>query len=249
MTKSSEPLILAIETATRAGSVCVAQGTGVLASISGDAWSSHSTDLIENIEAVLRKSEKDLCQIDFFAAAAGPGSFTGLRIGLATVKSLAVSTERKCVGVSTLEAIALEAGNSDRTVALLPAGRGEVFVQMFAVCGESVEHLDAAVHITPQLLLAKYGDYQKVKWAGEGAHAQLETLRSAAATCGMSFEPNGNERESGQSNGWTLAPQASKLAEAVARLALREWHTGKLIDPENLRANYLRASDAEFNTR
>jgi tRNA threonylcarbamoyladenosine biosynthesis protein TsaB len=243
-----EPLILAIETATRAGSVTLAHGARVLASVSGDVSSSHSTDLIQNIATILHQAEKALRQVDVFAGAAGPGSFTGLRIGLATVKSLAVSMDQKCIGVSTLAAIAVAAGNSDRTVALLPAGRGEVFAQMFAVCPEAVEPLDAATHITPQRLLAKYGNDPQVRWAGEGAHLQLEMLRKEAAARGVNFEPYPDEPRAAQSNGWTLAPRQDKLAEAVAKLALREWRAGKLIDPENLRANYLRPSDAELKT-
>src|SRR5688500_18999269 len=98
---STEPVILAIETATRAGSVAVARGEEILSSRTGDASSSHSQDLIENIDAVLQTAGLELSSVDLFAAAIGPGSFTGLRIGLATVKSLAVSLARRCVGVST----------------------------------------------------------------------------------------------------------------------------------------------------
>jgi tRNA threonylcarbamoyladenosine biosynthesis protein TsaB len=228
--------------------VTLVRGARVLVSVSGDVSSSHSTDLIQNIEIILHQAEKALREVDVFAAAAGPGSFTGLRIGLATVKSLAVSMDQKCVGVSTLAAIALAAGNSDRTVALLPAGRGEVFAQMFTVCPEAVEPLDAATHISPQRLLAKYGSHPQVRWAGEGAHLQLEMLRKEAAARGIDFELDRDEPRAPQSNGWTLAPRQDKLAEAVAKLALCEWRAGKLIDPENLRANYLRASDAELKT-
>src|SRR5262249_374662 len=127
------PVIVAIETSTRAGSVAVSRGEQVLACATGDASSSHSTDLIENIDRILHQAGLQIRDVDLFAAAIGPGSFTGLRIGLATVKSLAVAMNKKCVGVSTLAAIALAAGESERTVALLPAGRGEVFSQMFTV--------------------------------------------------------------------------------------------------------------------
>ncbi len=123
MTESLEekaPLILAIETATRAGSVALVRGHEILASASGDASSSHSINLIEIVEGTLKKGKADLSEVALFAAAVGPGSFTGLRIGLATVKSFAVCTGRSCVGVSTLAAIAHAAGTSERTVSLLP---------------------------------------------------------------------------------------------------------------------------------
>lgn len=237
-----EPITLAIETATRAGSVAIARGERVLASRTGDASSSHSEDLIENIDAVLQEAGLDLSAVELFAAAIGPGSFTGLRIGLATVKSLAVSLDRRCVGISTLSAISHAAGGSERTVALLPAGRGEVFAQMFAVHDDVVEPLDEPVHISPNALVAKYGSYPRLTWAGEGAHAQMELIRREAQAKGidLSVDPGRN------TNGWMLAPPAPRLAGDVARLAFREWRRGNVIDPQELRANYVRASDAEI---
>jgi len=115
-------MILAIETATRAGSVAIARGENILASRLGDASSSHSQDLIENIDAALKEAGVELSTIDLLAAAIGPGSFTGIRIGLATAKSLAVSLDRRCVGVSTLAAVSHAAGVGVPIVALLPAG-------------------------------------------------------------------------------------------------------------------------------
>lgn len=242
---STEPIILAIETATRAGSVAIARGEEVFASQLGDASSSHSQDLIENIDAVLKEAGVELSTIDLLAAAIGPGSFTGIRIGLATAKSLAVSLDRRCVGVSTLAAVSHAAGVSERIVALLPAGRGEVFAQMFAVRDEDVKPLDEPAHISPNALVAKYGSYPQLTWAGEGAHAQVELIRSEARAKGIELEVGPREPDT---NGWMLAPPTPRLAENVARLAFREWSKGKVIDPEELRANYVRASDAEIKT-
>lgn len=242
---STEPVILAIETATRAGSVAIARGEEILASRSGDASSSHSQDLIENIDAALKEAGVELSTVDLLAAAVGPGSFTGLRIGLATAKSLAVSLDRKCVGVSTLAAVSQAAGVAERIVALLPAGRGEVFAQMFAVRDDDVEALDEPAHISPRALVAKYGRYPRLTWAGEGAHAQVELIRSEARAKGIELKAGAHEADT---NGWMLAPPAQGLAEDVAKLADREWRKGNVIDPEELRANYVRASDAEIKT-
>ena len=238
------PLILAIETATRAGSIALAHGERVLSATSGDPSSSHSTDLIENVDAVLREAGKTLHQVDVFAVAIGPGSFTGLRIGLATVKSFAVALNRKCVAVPTLAAVAYAAGRSDRTVALLPAGRGEVFAEMFSVT-DVVAPLDEAAHISPAKLLSKYGLHKPVLWAGEGAHAQIDALRNAAAERAISFHArNSHELQ----DGWTIAPPEQKLAEAVAKLAWQSWRAGELLDPQDIHANYVRPSDAEIKS-
>ena len=242
---ATEPLILAIETATRAGSVSVARGDAILASRSGDAAASHSTDLIENIDAVLAEAHVQLAEVELFAAAIGPGSFTGLRIGLATAKSLAVSLDRKCSAVPTLQAIAYASLPAEHIVALLPAGRGEVFAQMFFAQNATVTSFDEPAHISPQSLLAKYGGYAQLTWAGEGAHAQVELLRTAAREKGITLEV---DHDGSHLNGWSLAPPVPNLAEAIARLAFRQWRRGNLVEPEDLRANYVRASDAELKS-
>ena len=249
MSNHEEPLILAIETATRAGNVALARGEEVLHSLSGDAVSSHSTDLLENVEELLRCGETDLSRVDLFAAASGPGSFTGLRIGLATIKSFAVCVGKKCVGVPTLAAIAHAAGESGRTVALLPAGRGEVFAQLFSVSREQVSALDSATHITPKALLKKYGQMQNIVWAGEGAHVQVENLRSWAESKKVVFANRESNDASIEREGWILAPRCEQLAVSVAALALHEYRGGNTIAPDELRAIYVRPSDAEINER
>ena len=236
------PVILAIETATRAGSVAVSHGEHILSCATGDASSSHSTDLIERVDRVLREAGLQLCNVDLFAAAIGPGSFTGLRIGLASVKSLAVAMNRKCAGVSTLAAVAHAAVESERTVALLPAGRGEVFAQMFSVVGNDVTPLDEAMHISPQMMLSKYGSYSQMIWAGEGAHTQIELLRAEAERQGMPFSVATDVI----GGGWSVAPKNEKIAKSVARLASGEHRAGRITEPEDLRANYVRPSDAEM---
>lgn len=223
---NEQPLILAIETATRAGSVAIARGELVLSSKSGDAAVSHSSNLIELVEAALSEAGATLSEIDLFAATAGPGSFTGLRIGLATIKGFAAVTKRKIASVSTLAAIAHAAGDSERTVSVLPAGRGEVFAQMFSVRNGQTDPLDLAAHLTPNQVVEKYGSAPNVEWAGDAA--QL-------------FRASALDRVNGETT--TL------LAISVAALALKSHREGNLVTPDNLRADYVRASDAEINER
>src|SRR5438105_1701324 len=168
LTEKSEPLILAIETATRSGGVAVARGEEVLASRTGDARVSHSMNLIEMIEEVLREADVKLSEVDLFAVAEGPGSFTGLRIGLATVKAFAAHLNRKVAGVSTLAAVAHASGADGEIVSLLPAGRGEVFAQLFSVTTGDVSPLDEAAHLSPREIVRRYGEKSFVHWAGEG---------------------------------------------------------------------------------
>jgi len=247
MTESLEekaPLILAIETATRAGSVALARGDEILASASGDVSSSHSTNLIEIVEGNLKSAGAKLSEVTLFAAAVGPGSFTGLRIGLATVKSFAACTGRSCVGISTLAAIAHAAGNSERTVALLPAGRGEIFAQMFSVADGWVSELDGPEHLSPKAILEKYGQARPLLWAGAGAQLHAETLQMWAEARNISFSDSSTGRTV-----WTIAAPEPQLAISIAALALNEYYSRNTVRPERLQAVYVRASDAEINEK
>lgn len=249
MSKTSdnpEPLILAIETATRAGSVALVRGNEVLCSAVGDAMASHSNDLISSVEKILGSAGVELTDVDVFAAAVGPGSFTGLRIGLATIKGFAVCTGKRCVGVSTLAAIAHAAGESARTVSLLPAGRGEVFAQLFSVQNGDVQELDSAAHLALKLVLEKHGEARELVWAGEGAHQQIETLRAEDRDRSFGeLAPGPGESKPG----WSLAPPVGQLAVSIAALALKAYGNGNTVGPDELRAVYVRASDAEINER
>src|SRR5438128_10212431 len=180
MPNVTEPLILAIETATRAGSVALSRGAEILSSAEGNAAESHSISLLEAVEDILQQVGVKLNDIDLFAAASGPGSFTGLRIGLATAKAFAVCTGRKCVGVSTLAAIAHAAGESEHTIALLPAGRGELFAQLFAVSAAGVQPLDSAAHLAPLAVILGYSELERVTLGGEGAHLYSKALGLSA---------------------------------------------------------------------
>jgi tRNA threonylcarbamoyladenosine biosynthesis protein TsaB len=244
MSELKEPLILSIETATRAGSVALARGKEILGSALGDPVASHSTGLIQTVAGILKSSGAQLGDVNLFAAAVGPGSFTGLRIGLATIKSFAVWTGGSCAGVSTLAAIAHAAGTSENTVSLLPAGRGELFAQMFSVGDARVRELDTAAHLSPAAILARYGEARRIRWAGDGAHQHEEALREWAGLQQITFNGSGTDPAE-----WSLAPTVDHLAVSIAALALNAYQSGNTVSPNELRAVYVRASDAEINEK
>lgn len=253
MSTKRTPLILSIETATRAGSVAVTRGERLLAARTGDATISHSSLLLSYVNDVLEEAGVRLDEIEIFAAATGPGSFTGLRIGLATVKAFAATLGRSCVGVPTLYAVAHAAGPSERTLALLPAGRGEVYAQLLTVKpDEDVVPLDAPTHLTPHKLLLKVKAETMLTWAGEGAHIHLEAIKALALAEGILSRDESQDGNSVPGNGlqWTLAPAQTVLATSVAELALLRIRSSSGIEtPEQLRAIYVRPSDAELNER
>jgi tRNA threonylcarbamoyladenosine biosynthesis protein TsaB len=225
-----EPLILAVETATLAGSIAITRGGEVVGTSNGDPAVSHSNTLLADLDQLLSETTIKLPHIDLFAVAAGPGSFTGLRIGIATVKALAATLDRPCAAIPTLQAIALAGGPAKTSVALLPAGRGEVFAQSFSVANDgAVTALDEPSHIAPQKMIDKYGSLEKVLWCGAGAIAQRELIENASA---------GKE--------WRIAMQPDNLARCVATLALRDFRAGRIVASNALQAIYVRPSDAEL---
>ncbi|MGH9968920.1 MAG: tRNA (adenosine(37)-N6)-threonylcarbamoyltransferase complex dimerization subunit type 1 TsaB [Pyrinomonadaceae bacterium] len=239
---TTSPLILGVDTATLGGSVSIARGKVVLASRVGDAGVSHSNSLLRDIKECLQRVDVTLGEVDLFAAASGPGSFTGLRIGLATVKGLAATLKRGCIGIPTLHAVAHAAGPSVATVALLSAGRGEVFVQLFSVSTDhTVTPLDAAAHLSPRQLLEKYASLKNLTWTGPGAHAHRDFLREYAREQRIEF----NEVEK-QRQGWLLVSEQANLSKHVTALAFQRFESGDVVEPQSLSAIYVRPSDAEL---
>src|SRR6476646_3195443 len=248
----SAPVILSLETATMSGSVWLGFGSVELAVRIGDPQVSQSTTLLKDISEVLDEAGVKLVEVDLLACASGPGSFTGLRIGIATLKGLAASLARPCVGIPTLQSVAHAGGNSAATVALLPAGRGEVFSQMFSVSGDGVvTELDSAAHLSPAALVAKYGGLRDLKWTGNGAHLHRDLLKEHARDSGIYFfeEFIGEKRAETSQGVWELAAPEPNLAKHVAAVALQLFQSGGIQSPHSLKAIYVRPSDAELNQK
>jgi tRNA threonylcarbamoyladenosine biosynthesis protein TsaB len=253
MPDSKSTLILSLETATRTGSVALARGHRLLALRSGEAQTSHSTKLLQTVEEILEETGTGLAEVELFAAASGPGSFTGLRIGLATIKSFAATLSRPCAGISTLSAVAHAAGPSKHTLALIPAGRGEVFAQLLAVSDDrEVTPLGEAVHRTPEKLLDSVMSINRLKWAGEGLQLYEPVIKQRAALASITLTSEATlhlESLNGQDKLWTIAQPVGALAGNVATLAYRRHLRGETLRPEQLEAIYVRPSDAELNAR
>jgi len=109
------------------------------------------TLLLRDINKALEEGKTKLSEISLFAVASGPGSFTGLRIGIATVKGLAATMEKPCAGIPSLQAVAHAAGALKVPWPCYRRVRGEVFAQMFSVSTEGlVTELDSIAHISPK---------------------------------------------------------------------------------------------------
>jgi len=135
-------LTLALDTAAAIGSIALADDRGVIASARLEAPGGFGQVLFAEIEALLTRAKVRLADIELYAAASGPGSFTGVRIGLAAIKGLAEVGGKPAAGVSNLEALA-QFGSADLRAPVIDARRGEVFAALFN--SEGAEVIQASV--------------------------------------------------------------------------------------------------------
>jgi tRNA threonylcarbamoyl adenosine modification protein YeaZ len=135
-------IVLALDTTTRAGRVAVAKDGRVLDLLAGDPNRPHAERLPADLVRSLERAGAALGDVDVFAVAIGPGSFTGLRIGIAAIQGCAFASGRPVVGVSALEALALAVsaagslGTDRRLGVWMDAQREEVFSALYVVTGE-----------------------------------------------------------------------------------------------------------------
>ncbi|MFP6623241.1 MAG: tRNA (adenosine(37)-N6)-threonylcarbamoyltransferase complex dimerization subunit type 1 TsaB [Myxococcota bacterium] len=226
----SAPLLLAIESATSRLSVALLRGETLLAEGSPEGTGHHAERILPLLDAVLEEAGCGVSDPDAFAVSIGPGSFTSLRVGLATVKGLAFGSDRPVIAVPTLEALAfgtLSSGSPLPRVPILDARRGEAYAAVFDVeDGKLVERVPDGL-FSPAELAAVLPECCLL--VGEGAAIFGEELQTGAGVeLPASLEPD------------ALAPRA----ESVARLALRRLRAGEVADPF-LAPRYIRRAEAE----
>lgn len=234
-------IILALDTATREGSVALRSAHALLGWSSGDPERTHGERLPGDLLALLSAHGTDLHEIEIFAVCTGPGSFTGLRVGLATIQGVALATSRPVIGVPTLEALA-HAGLEQRppkghrptlVVPWMDAHRGEVFGAVYRVDRDGVvtEHHPAAVGTT-DLLLQEWAPALKaspVLFVGNAVdRARLAIADALGAQAEVRILPSMPP----------LAPTAALLAQAR--------RTDAATSPHAIRPVYVRRPDAEL---
>lgn len=234
MTEQKMPLILGLDSTSRSAAVAVCRGNETLFSRAVCAGNTHSETLLPMVEEALKSLSLTAGDIDLFACAAGPGSFTGVRIGVATVKGLAFGRNRPCVGVSSLESLAENLrGKTGLICASLDARRGQIYGALFSSDGTAVTRLTPDRALEAALLCEeclKYG--KEVYTVGDGA-----PVFRAAADGRLSFpESTGEEQQ--------------QNAVSVCRVALRRFTAGKNTDTDiTLTPIYLRVPQAERERR
>jgi tRNA threonylcarbamoyladenosine biosynthesis protein TsaB len=222
------PLLLAVESATPATSVALLRGDTVLAEVCRAADRPTAESLLPAIDVLLREADEALADVEAFAVSIGPGSFTSLRIGLATVKGLAFGTGRPAVAVSTLAALARRAPpGPGPVVAMLDARRGEVYAASFEdeaaePAAPRLEGVFGASELAAQLRAP-------CRLVGEGVGICGEALRRALGSGVVLVPPPRGE------------PRAAEVGALGAALLAK----GAAVDPAELVPRYLRRAQAE----
>jgi tRNA threonylcarbamoyladenosine biosynthesis protein TsaB len=233
-------LILALDTSTRTGSAALLRDGVVEAEVSGYEETAYSMRLFRDVALLRDRAGFRMGQIDVFAVAAGPGSFTGLRVGLTAVKAWAEVHQKKIAAVSGLEAIATQAlldesqgKSNDRIFApFLDARRGQVFGAIYRRVNGDAVRLELA---SEESILSVEEFTELVK----GASTQPVLLVSPTPNVLAALLA-----QEGVPGARTMQVSAA-LAPAIGRLGFDRLRRGELVDPLRLDANYVRRSDAE----
>ena len=144
-------LILALDSTAIVASVALCRDDKTIASFTVKNGNTHSETLLPMVEAVLKSAGVTVADIDLFACSVGPGSFTGVRIGAATIKGLAFGQDKNCLGISTLEALAENLTPFDGIICpVMNARRGQVYNALFRFENGTLTRLceDRALSVT-----------------------------------------------------------------------------------------------------
>jgi len=221
-------LILGIETATKTGSVALVGEEGVIAEYTLSIELTHSERLMATVERVMQDTGVAVADLDGFAVSIGPGSFTGLRIGLAAVKGLALVTNKPVLPVPTLKALAWNLPYAQHLICpLLDAKKKEVYTALYRF-GES-----GIVQMMPEMVCSLKELAGKIKdrtvFTGEGSRLFREEIRSLFGDRAL-FAPAS-----------ATVPSAASVAE-IGRAMMNE---GARPDLDGLTPLYIRRPEAE----
>jgi tRNA threonylcarbamoyladenosine biosynthesis protein TsaB len=224
--------ILGVDTSTSWGSLGIIDDDAVVAEYALFREETHSARLVPAIQALLKEARLDLTEIDGLAISLGPGSFTGLRVGLSTVKGLALAAEKPVVGIPTLDALASNLPFAPYLICpLLDARKGEVYFALYKNGGGG-----QLERLTPYQVLSPFGLLEKIPlqetvFLGDGAEVYGELIEEHLGEKAL------------------FAPPHLKFlrGSTVAELGLGRIMQGESDDIASLVPIYVRPSDAEIN--
>jgi tRNA threonylcarbamoyladenosine biosynthesis protein TsaB len=220
-------VVLALDTTTPAGSCAIVTDQVVVREEASDVSLPPATRLPQDLMTLLEHTGMPLGQVDVFAVATGPGSFTGLRIGIATMQGLAFAAGKPLIGISALDALAeiaaVEAAGQ-QIATWVDAWRGEVYAALY-VDGREIA---TPVVSSPEAVLTAIGDTPTL-FIGDGARTYVQKIQGAMGTAGR-----------------LSAAPTPVLAGMIGLLASRLAERGEPSPPHAIRPLYVRRTDAEL---
>ena len=207
-----------------------------MAATGGFSDEPYASRLFADLDRVLGQAQVKLEQIELFAVATGPGSFTGLRVGLTAVKAWAEVFGRPIAAVSGLEAVAVQAGATDRLLVPVTDARGG---QFFGGIFRRVDPSSGALQLLGEEVVLKAEEF--FRWVMQRTEGQAPLFVSTTAEAvrgALAVSPLA---------GAALEEVSGELAPFIGRLGYARALRGQLVDSVGLEANYVRRSDAEAN--
>jgi tRNA threonylcarbamoyladenosine biosynthesis protein TsaB len=217
-------LLLAVDTSGKHGSIalsrCRPDGVCEIIELSPLLGGTFSAELVPQIATLIEKHGFSKANIDALAVVSGPGSFTGLRIGLAVIKGLAEALAKPIAAVSLLELLASATHSQGKILAALDAGRNEVFQGEYEVGS-------AGTRLIRERL------FTRNEWLESARDEVVVTADSVLA-------------EAARAQGLNVREVERPRSDAVAQLGWRKLASGETVSPETLEANYIGRSEAEL---
>ena len=220
--------VLAVDTSTMMSSISILENDKIIADSSINQKETHSEILVPHIKRMLDDLEIKASDIDLFAIAKGPGSFTGLRIGMTSLKAMAQSLDKPIIGISTLEGMAYSILNDKYVVSIIDARGKRYFSGLFKWHNNKLEMLFEEI-IEEEELEKRIQELDKVTIVGE-ANIKLPISIKKASNVQLAHP--------GLNNG---------ISRNIAVLAKEKFEKGEIDNTYNITPNYLRKSQAEIS--
>jgi tRNA threonylcarbamoyladenosine biosynthesis protein TsaB len=221
--------ILAVDTSTRSCSVAVVDGSDLLAEVTSGNDQTHSRHLMAMIDSALGLASLNLSMTDGLAFTCGPGSFTGLRIGISTILGLSTATRKPTVGISALDALAMQAAGPDMTICpLIDGRRNEVYCARYRWVNEELVKEMTEQVLSPEL--ATTGLSTPALFVGNGAQLYRALIRDRLGDCAR----------------FALDCQNTLRASTVAWISMKRFETGDVDDIFRFEPMYIRKPDAKI---
>lgn len=225
-------LVLGIDTSTLAGSVALINEREILAEYLINSTNNHGERLLKGIDLILEETEKTVQECGAIGVSIGPGSFTGVRIGVSTAKTLAYLLQKPIIGLSSLEVLANNLPLASSFICpMLDAKKNEVYTALYQWLDGELKPLIPEGVISPLDMLGQVKGYSPIVFLGNGANAYSGII----------------QKEYGEEAAFALSCHNVPRASVVAALALKRLIKNQCDSAKDLVPRYLRLPDAEIN--